>query len=125
MIRIGSSESLKENSRRESDFTTQIISGVRFAPLLMYPKMEVTIPTRIWQPFLHTTFPISFQKASMQLLLCSNAKYIQGSDKEETSIVNFAATLPRDVWIYILSFTHRKCKCSDSMNEYILGFIFH
>ena len=33
-----------------NEFTFQILSGVRFAPLVSYPVIEVIIPARVWNP---------------------------------------------------------------------------
>jgi len=95
-----------------NEFTQQILSGVRFASLVTSPAMETVIPSRLWTPNLQQFFPDSFQNASMELLLCSNSKYIQPLPPPKTpeNRVNLAAMLPRVIWLEILSYTHRKCK---------------
>ena len=100
------------SSNDNNEFTQQILSGVRFASLLTLPFMETVLPSRLWTPNLQQFFPDSFQQASMELLLCSNSKYIQPLPPPKTpeSRVNLAARLPRVIWLEILSYTHRKCK---------------
>jgi hypothetical protein len=41
------------------------------------------------------------------LLLCSSSEYVQPEPRPRERI-NLAATLPRDVWLHIISFTNRK-----------------
>ena len=33
-----------------NEFTYQVLSGVRFAPLVSYPVIKVFIPARVWNP---------------------------------------------------------------------------
>jgi len=91
---------------KDNEFTKHVLSGVRFAPLLDSPQMETVIPARLWSPHVHHFFPPSFQKASMQVFLCSNSEYNQPLFNQKRN--NLAAILPRALWIEILSFTHRK-----------------
>ena len=99
-------------SNLNNEFTQQILSGVRFSSLLTLPFMETVLPSRLWSPDLQQFFPDSFQRASMELLLCSNSGYIQPLPPPKTPErrVNLAARLPRVIWLEILSYTHRKCK---------------
>jgi len=103
-----------ENSGKDVDeleFTTKIISSVRFAPLVQHPKMKTVIPCRLWNPALHHLFPNSYQQSIMSLLLCSNSRYSQPiRPVTKSDHINLAASLPRDVWIHIISFTNRKCE---------------
>mmetsp|Transcript_28138 Transcript_28138/g.34255 ORF Transcript_28138/g.34255 Transcript_28138/m.34255 type:complete len:565 (+) Transcript_28138:150-1844(+) len=97
------------SSNHDNEFTQQVLSGVRFAPLLTLPAIETTLPARIWRPDLQVYFPDSFQRATEQIFMCSNAGLKQSPPVvkvEET--INPAAMLPRVIWIEILSFTHRK-----------------
>lgn len=93
-----------------NEFTQQILSGVRFASLVNLPAKETVLPSRLWTPNLQQFFPDSFQNASMELLLCSNSKYVQPLPPPKTieSRVNLAAVLPRVIWLEILSYTHRR-----------------
>ena len=94
------------------EFDRQILSGVRFASLLKSPSLRTVIPAKVWTPGSHKFFPDTFQKASRELLLCSNSDYIQPlpiAPRPEDRI-NVACTLPKSVWTVILSFTHRGCK---------------
>jgi len=92
------------------EFTSQILSGVRFAPLVMSPAVITVIPANVWNPSIQRGYPSEFKRASMQLLMCSNSKPIQPlprvPSQEERS--NLAAMLPKTIWLEILSYTHRK-----------------
>mmetsp|Transcript_19517 Transcript_19517/g.23261 ORF Transcript_19517/g.23261 Transcript_19517/m.23261 type:complete len:563 (-) Transcript_19517:433-2121(-) len=93
----------------ELEFTTHVFSSVRFAPLVQHPKMKTIIPARIWNPSFHHLFPDSYQQSIMSLFLCSNSQYSQPlRPVVKADYTNLAATLPRDVWIHIISFTNRK-----------------
>lgn len=116
IVRIGQSVHIeKDNSASldedidELEFTTQVFSSVRFAPLLQHPKMKTVIPARVWNPSFHHLFPDSYQQSIMSLFLCSNSQYSQPiRPVVKSDHTNLAATLPRDVWIHIVSFTSRK-----------------
>lgn len=103
----------------EDDFTQHVLSGVRFAPLVTTPDIDTVLPARLWSPNLHHFFPSSFQKASMQLFLCSNSDYNQPLPPPSEKRVNLAATLPRVIWIEILSFTHRKWFEKETTTEFL------
>jgi len=104
----GSEESSDEDIN-ELEFTTQVFSCVRFAPLVQHPKTKTIIPSRVWNPSFHHLFPDSYQESIMSLFLCSNSKYSQPMRPiVKRDHINLAATLPRDIWIYIISFTNRK-----------------
>ena len=95
------------------EYTTQILSGVMFAPLQVQPAAAVptVIPATVWSPTIQHGYPLEFKQASRQLFLCSNSQLIQPPPVivyEER--INAAALLPNSVWVNILSFTHRKCK---------------
>jgi len=93
----------------ESNFTTKVFSSVRFAPLVQRPKIKTIIPARVWNPSFHHLFPDSYQQSIMALFLCSNSQHFQPLRPiERSDYTNLAATLPRDVWIHIISFTNRK-----------------
>jgi hypothetical protein len=96
----------------EQDFTQHVLSGVRFAAFLHHPVTETIIPSRIWNPSIHQYYPDSFQDACQELLMCSNANYVQVVKPQPTDRYNFASMLPRVVWLEILSYTHRDCKMS-------------
>eukprot|EP00543_Licmophora_paradoxa_P005520 CAMPEP_0202442050 /NCGR_PEP_ID=MMETSP1360-20130828/1538_1 /ASSEMBLY_ACC=CAM_ASM_000848 /TAXON_ID=515479 /ORGANISM="Licmophora paradoxa, Strain CCMP2313" /LENGTH=473 /DNA_ID=CAMNT_0049057293 /DNA_START=98 /DNA_END=1519 /DNA_ORIENTATION=- len=92
-----------------TQFSEQVVSGVRFIPLLPNPPIETLLPSNVWEPSVHNTYPDSFRVASKILLLCNNASYKQPlpSDIAPEERLNFAAMLPATIWIEILSFTHR------------------
>jgi len=92
------------------EFTTQVLSGVRFAPLVAGPVTKTIIPARVWDPSTHRHFPEAFHKASMEVFMCCNSLYTQPlpRPKKPEERINLAAMLPRVLWMEILSFTHRK-----------------
>lgn len=92
------------------DFTQQVLSGVRFAPLIHRPIAETVIPSRVWNPSIHHYYPDSFRKSCKELLMCSNACYVQPVKPQPTERLNVASMLPAGVWMEILSYTHRDCK---------------
>lgn len=96
----------------DEDFTQQIISGVRFASLLTFPITEIVIPAKVWEPATHRFYPDSFRAASKELILCCYADYKQPLPQKVLPQCGFnlAATLPKAIWMEILSFTHRDCK---------------
>mmetsp|Transcript_19877 Transcript_19877/g.29871 ORF Transcript_19877/g.29871 Transcript_19877/m.29871 type:complete len:497 (+) Transcript_19877:124-1614(+) len=91
------------------DLSIQVISGVRFASLVSTPILKAVLPSRVWSPSVHQSYPSSFRRSSKELMLCSHSAYNQPLPKESKpkSYVNLAATLPRFVWMEILSYTHR------------------
>ena len=91
-------------------FTTQIISGVTFAPLLTAPQLNTIIPSSQWSISNHHLYPNSFQHATKAILLCRNSNIIQPIKRRTNDNVNFSASLPKEVWLHILSFTTRRCK---------------
>ncbi len=93
------------------EFTSQILSGVRFAPLAMSPVINTVIPSNVWRPSNQRSYPSEFKRATMQLLMCSNSDLVQPIRlPSEDERVNASALLPRTIWLEILSYTHRKCK---------------
>lgn len=112
VVRIGNSEVLNRppsppRSLRgqppplSADFSQQVISGVRFAPLLPHPSIPTVLPSRVWSPDLHSSYPESFRKSAKTILLCSRAQAIQPPPN------NASAALPRALWMEILSYTRR------------------
>lgn len=96
----------------DEEFTSQLLSGVRFAPLAMRPVIYTTIPSNIWNPSLRRFYPNEHQCASMALLMCSNSEIVQPLPQVPTpdERCNAAAMLPKSIWLEILSYTHRRCK---------------
>ena len=109
-----SSSSLRQESSDEINhgFTTQIISGVTFAPLLSKPHMNTVIPATKWSVQNHHLYPESFQKATKTILLCRNSHVYQPTFQQQQpqQNINVSASLPKEVWMHILSFTTRMCK---------------
>ena len=90
------------------DFTLHVVSEVRFAPLLRKPTAKIVIPSVVWDPSIHRSYPKHFKKAIKEILLCSNAPSIQPVKVMPVAEnVNLASQLPKDVWLKILSYTHR------------------
>ncbi|KAL7461521.1 hypothetical protein ACHAXS_001939 [Conticribra weissflogii] len=94
----------------DKEFTSQILSGVRFAPLVSLPSLTTAIPSSVWNPSIQRSYPPEFQRASMELLMCSNSCIVQPPPREPRpdELFNAAAMLPRALWVEILSYTHRK-----------------
>lgn len=91
------------------EFTSQILSGVRFAPLV-HVSGSTVIPANVWKPSIQRGYPSEFKHASMQLLMCSNSQLIQPLPPvpSQDERCNIAAMLPQSIWFNILSYTHRK-----------------
>lgn len=87
-----------------SDYSVQILSGVRFAPLVEDPALPTLLPSRIWEPTKHATYPPSFRQACQTILLCAHADYVQPTRAVAT---NAASILPRALWMEIFSYTTR------------------
>jgi hypothetical protein len=90
-----------------SDYAQQVISGVRFSPLVASPSMPTQIRSRVWEPALHKVYPESFRLSCKEILLCANAAAVQPLPEISRNQINVAAQLPRSIWMEILSFTHR------------------
>jgi protein-L-isoaspartate O-methyltransferase len=103
VVKIGSSR----DGNDSEDFTQQVLSGVRFASLLHYPKLETIIPSTIWSPSVHNYYPDSFRASCKEILLCSNSGYVQPRQAVSERQINLAAMLPRVLWLEIMSYTHR------------------
>lgn len=88
-------------------FTTQVLSGVRFAPLLVKPSIQTIIPARVWDPSNHHLYPNSFRGACRELLMCSIAKKKQPVTIRPKEKLNAASMLPRALWVEVLSFANR------------------
>ncbi len=94
------------------EFTSQILSGVRFAPLVM-SSVNTIIPSYVWSPSIQRGYPSEFKRASMHLLMCSNSQLVQPvTIPSIDERMNMSAMLPRTIWLEILSYTHRKCEPS-------------
>jgi hypothetical protein len=89
------------------EFYQQIVSGVRFTPLVKYPAIPVMIPSQVWSPAVHSHYPASFRKASDALVMCSLAPIVQPPPEKIKERVNVAPMLPQSMWAEILSYTHR------------------
>jgi len=90
-------------------FTSQIISGVTFAPLLAQPQINTIIPAAKWSVSNHHLYPESFRIAAKTILLCNKTNIIQPLEvPPPQQNVNLSASLPKEVWIHILSFTTRR-----------------
>lgn len=93
------------------EFTSQILSGVRFAPLVTNPAVNTIIPSNKWNLSIQRGYPPEFKRASMQLLMCSNSQLVQPITLPSIDErMNVSALLPRSIWLEILSYTHRKCE---------------
>jgi len=94
------------------EFTSQILSGVRFAPLVMSPVVNTVIPANVWNPSIQRGYPLEFKFQVRQLLMCSNSQLIQPLPRvpSHEKRLNTAAMLPKTIWLEILSYTHRKCE---------------
>jgi hypothetical protein len=114
------------DSRMDEEFTSHILSGVRFAPLLLHPPNPTVLPAHVWDPTISIFYPIEHKRASMEVLMCSNSAVVQPLPPvpAQEEKINAAAMLPRGVWMEILSFTHRKCKCVYSFDT-ILASLCH
>ena len=118
VVRVGAFYGGMESGNEDSsvfesneEYTSQILSGVRFSPLQVTPTVTTVIPSTVWSPLMQQGFPSEFKLASRQLLLCSNSQLVQPlpvSRQEER--FNVAAMLPKTIWLEILSYTHRKCE---------------
>ena len=109
------------SSGLSQEYTSQILSGVRFAPLIPSP-IKTLIPSREWSPSLQTGYPSEYKQASMQLMLCSSSELVQPPPKflSREERFNAAAMLPKSIWFHILSYTHRKWFEPDlDENEYL------
>ena len=91
-----------------TEFTQQLLSGVRFATLQAGPKMNTVLPSTVWNPSIHFQYPDSFRSSCREILLCSHAPM----DQPPRPTVNAAGLLPRVLWMEVLSYTHRDCKQS-------------
>lgn len=100
------------SSNDDDEFTVQVLSGVRFAPLVKSPSLKTVIPARIWSPESHHSYPESFRKACKQILLCcySNKTIRQDATSSSTPLTHVTegtTMLPRAVWMEVLSYTTR------------------
>lgn len=80
----------------------EIITSVYYAKLAENPKLEVLIPSTVWDPALHYTFPSDFHESIWALLLCANSP---------SPRVNSAASIPKDIWLYIFRYMNKNCEC--------------
>ena len=102
-----------QSPESDEEYQQECLSAVRFAPLLSFPQMETVIPARVWNPTLHNHYPDGFRESCKALLMCSRAAYNQPTPIQRTpeQKVNVASMLPPALYLEILSFTHRDCKC--------------
>lgn len=102
----------KAASRIDEEFTSQVLSGVRFAPLVLRPSIPTVLPSHVWDPSVQRFYPSEHQRATMEIMMCSNSKVMQPLPPvpRPEEMINAAAMLPKSVWVEILSYTHRKCK---------------
>jgi len=104
IVRIKNTSSITPSD----DLSTQVISGVRFASLVPTPNFKTVLPSRVWSPSVHQSYPESFRLASKELMLCSHSSYKQPlPEVRSESRINLAAALPHFIWMEILSYTHR------------------
>jgi hypothetical protein len=108
LVKVVRSQSLSPETIQK--FTTHVLSGVRFAPLLADPDIQTIIPARVWDPSKHHLYPSSFRGACNELLLCSNASRNQPVKIRPQEKINVASMLPRALWVEVLSFAHRDCE---------------
>mmetsp|Transcript_5011 Transcript_5011/g.7275 ORF Transcript_5011/g.7275 Transcript_5011/m.7275 type:complete len:552 (-) Transcript_5011:59-1714(-) len=94
----------------DEEFTSQLLSGVRFAPLATFPVIYTIIPSNVWNPSIRRFYPNEHRCASMALLMCSNSQIVQPPPRVPTTDERFnaAAMLPKSIWLEILSYTHRR-----------------
>lgn len=104
LVKVVRSQSLSPETIQK--FTTHVLSGVRFAPLLADPDIQTIIPARVWDPSKHHLYPSSFRGACNELLLCSNASRNQPVKIRPQEKINVASMLPRALWVEVLSFAH-------------------
>jgi hypothetical protein len=78
---------------------------VRFAALAKRPRTVTVIPSRVWGPEIHKSYPKSFQKVCKTILLCSNSPMFQPLDQPRARL-NVASKLPKLLWMEIMSYTH-------------------
>jgi len=91
-----------------TDFSVQILSGVRFASLLESPCMPTILPSRVWDPSTHKLYPETFRKACKEILLCARSDQIQlAPPVVPPQRINAASILPRALWMEILTYTTR------------------
>lgn len=91
-----------DNLNNETDFMRETVCRVSFASLKHTPVAPTVIPSRVWTPETHRSYPESFQSSCRTLFLCSNAPAQQNSLQW-----NHASMIPGPVWLEVLSFTHR------------------
>lgn len=96
-----------QSSRLSEDFSQEVISGVRFAPLVRNPSIPTVLPSRIWSPDVHASYPVTFRAACKQILLCSHAAPSQPVPETRNEGLNVAAKLPRALWMEILSYARQ------------------
>ncbi len=106
---LSNTENEEDYDDDDCNFSTEIISGVTFAPLLTRPQMDTIVPVAKWDVSNHHLYPESFQNAMRTILLCKNSNLIQPVEQKVEYHHNVAALLPKEVWFHILSFTTRRC----------------
>ena len=89
-----------------TNYSMQVISAVRFAPLIDRPLIQTIIPTQVWDTSIHRHYPDSFRQSCREIMLCSSASIVQ-PPPNPTIQTNVAAKLPKALWMEILSYTDR------------------
>ena len=99
---------------REKEYTLQVLSAVRFAPLVKKPGIKTVIQAVVWSPTNHLLYPDTFRKACEQILLCSQFASKNANDGSSSQprgkSTHAASLLPRAMWIEVLKFCSRDCK---------------
>jgi len=91
-----------------TDFSMQVVSSVRFTPLLRGPTMRTIISSQVWDPSIHQSYPDSFRRSCKEIMLCARSSTIQAPPPPTPAVsTNVAAKLPRAVWMEVLSYTDR------------------
>lgn len=92
-----------------TDYSQQVVSGVRFTPLLSKPVMPTKIQSHVWGPDQHKYYPESFRKTCKEILLCAHSPFLQPLPEPviPKDRINGASLLPRQLWVEVLSYTRR------------------
>lgn len=120
--RIGCKDNSDVALSEINEFSQQVLSGVRFAPLATTPKINTILPARIWSHKIQEYYPNSFQQAIVNVLMCSNSSHKQLAPRSKPlkECINVATLLPRALWFEIFSYTHRKWFISRKYEEEFL-----
>lgn len=105
LVKIVRVKCSSNDGKNSNDFSHRVLSGVRFTALLEVHSTKTLLPSRVWSPSVHQTYPEAFRRSANELLLCSHASIVQPIPTPRRHGLNMAATLPRVLWLEILSFT--------------------